>query len=657
MASKPTGAGILPYAFYNNTIYFLVGREHLESGWTGSGKLSDFGGAVESKHKNPADTAASEFWEETMGLFYSKDEVYNLLSTQNDLKSQNGSYLTHLLRIEYNPFWVELFQNAFNYVLTCSVPNPKKQGMQYIPSCPDGWTEKTEIRWVVYTDLKKDVDSNSSLYRPEFIASSKVLFAKKEFTKLLDDASIFIDKNKKGIIVPIVSEPIISTPMYKWPVFYPDFPINPTPEEKPIENSLTYHYSILISGLPFIVKEKIFAQIFNYIDQINQFHYETKSFIVSRATGKKLTEKEILPPQMAYSATSYCPFDVGSDFISKELGSGDYGKVYEATGPMTTCCASPMKLAIKTTHPSAQVDVSQIINQIKDIRLDTTKITDIITSKKTHVYSCEIGALACVKYLVTRSICYNLPYFYGVMQCVTNKRLYMYMQLIRNRFDTLPEDIDVGPLLLQGLYAIRSLLEAELTHGDINTDNLAWNSLGPAIHKRPLYKLKSNQYIIGSPTNQILYLIDFGMGFIKGKLEADERIEKDKSRVNNHINWTPTLQNFKFSSQPHLAYKGYYEPIGKPMLRRQLLDLYLLFSTFRSKFGTGKMIKYQGISEYFMPIFYNPTHFSKTPLSIHVIWDTIFNMLGQIEGTSIIDENALKKLNPNDLVFLGSLPE
>ena len=59
---KQYSAGIIPYTIRNNQIYYLLGRDWRDEGW------SDFGGKCEEDDKNkPKSTAIREFYEETMG--------------------------------------------------------------------------------------------------------------------------------------------------------------------------------------------------------------------------------------------------------------------------------------------------------------------------------------------------------------------------------------------------------------------------------------------------------------------------------------------------------------------------------------------------------------------------------------------------------------
>lgn len=239
-----TAAGVLPYAYYNNTVYFLLGKEHKEIGWSGSEKYADFGGSVETKHKDfnalstitgvpvdknstfelskiasiaadyPKYTAAVEFWEETMGLFYDTKEMFDLLKNQNNIVT-TPPYAEHLVNIEYNPFWVDIFKSAYDYVLSCAKPHDSKEGYMYIPSCPEGFTEKTEIKWFSYDEIKKAIEQKdptwSNLFRPEFISTVSKIFTLPAFKTIIDKSTIFIDSKLAAPITKIINEPSLLT--------------------------------------------------------------------------------------------------------------------------------------------------------------------------------------------------------------------------------------------------------------------------------------------------------------------------------------------------------------------------------------------------------------------------------------------------------------
>jgi hypothetical protein len=680
-----TGAGIIPFSYFNNTMYFLLGREHKETGWPGSEKLSDFGGSVEEKHKSPATlnefgaelkdypmiSAATEFWEETMGLFFPKKEVFKMLKNQNSLVVKSDSYAEYFLQLTYNPYWAELYRNAHNYILSCAVPHPSKTGYMYIPSCPEGYVEKTEVIWISYDDLKAATETTTpTQYRPDFLKTMKIAFSKPEFAALLANASIFIDPNKKGFFAPIVPEPIIPVlDQSKWPSFYPQKNM----VTKSLITDLKSQYSFLLASLPAFVKKPELVLSFNYIDQVNQFNFEVKSFIYNKAVpGAQPTPSPIIPK--VYWVNKYCPLE-DKTLTNLKIGAGSNGVVHLISGPMTKCCSKSLRFAVKSVHKL--IDTTQF----KDVILDTNKSDSIVPSKKilTDIFVTECAASSIVNHLAMTSICYNVPYFYGAASCQTNSTTYMYMQLIENKFsdnvDSSTKLPEINSLMLQGLMTLYAFYKVKLVHGDINELNLAFNLLDPGITKRPFY-IHKGSYYVSEPTNKILYFIDYGMAFIKNKLEPAERISKDKSRHNNNVNWLNSEKTGVIKGHAYEAYKGYYvsgpEFEDAAYIRRHLLDIYLLFDTFTKTFGLTKVNHLNHIKDYVIKPFSNPFYFSKNPEKfatgittssalVETMWNTILQTLPTHKITAgsleVLNQDQFEKLNPSDLMFLGNLDQ
>ena len=71
-------AGILPIAYHNDNIYFLLGRETVDVEHRSKGKWSDFGGGFE-KGESVKETAIREGFEETGGLFGNMKDIEFLI--------------------------------------------------------------------------------------------------------------------------------------------------------------------------------------------------------------------------------------------------------------------------------------------------------------------------------------------------------------------------------------------------------------------------------------------------------------------------------------------------------------------------------------------------------------------------------------------------
>lgn len=126
-------AGILPYTIRDKRIYYLLGRDWRDEGW------SDFGGKVEDKDNHDiVTTAIREFFEETMGVVLSLQELENKLNDNKVfIKSQtlNGSpyymYFVYVNDEDYQKY----FQKTAEFV-------------QYIKFNEAKYMEKCEMMWV-----------------------------------------------------------------------------------------------------------------------------------------------------------------------------------------------------------------------------------------------------------------------------------------------------------------------------------------------------------------------------------------------------------------------------------------------------------------------------------------------------------------------------
>lgn len=139
-------AGVLVYCIYNDTIYFLLGKE------SNSGLYCDFGGNREN-NESSYDTAVREFDEETMGTICDKKIMEKLIYNLPCYKNHN--YMTYILKIKYNPDVIRTYNTFINKLNKCQ-----------ISSC-HGYLEKSELRWFTIKELLH----NKHLMRPTFFKS------------------------------------------------------------------------------------------------------------------------------------------------------------------------------------------------------------------------------------------------------------------------------------------------------------------------------------------------------------------------------------------------------------------------------------------------------------------------------------------------------
>jgi len=95
------GAGILPFARHNGSIYLFLGRENKEGGSSAAGKWSDFGGSKEG-NESEFDTALREGSEELSGIFGDMDKLASLVKKTNII-IKTKTFYTYLMEVNYDP--------------------------------------------------------------------------------------------------------------------------------------------------------------------------------------------------------------------------------------------------------------------------------------------------------------------------------------------------------------------------------------------------------------------------------------------------------------------------------------------------------------------------------------------------------------------------
>jgi 8-oxo-dGTP pyrophosphatase MutT (NUDIX family) len=147
---------------YNGEVYFLLGKEKYEKHWDGSRKWSDFGGGPDGQP--PQTAAAREAYEESMGFLGSEAMIKKRLKTELRFKMPYG--YVYLYPMGFRPELVPLYNRVYTYSRRCN-------------KCPEGWLEKTEIRWFsarelwnAWNDNWNDEDGPEPVFRPEFLSST-----------------------------------------------------------------------------------------------------------------------------------------------------------------------------------------------------------------------------------------------------------------------------------------------------------------------------------------------------------------------------------------------------------------------------------------------------------------------------------------------------
>jgi len=144
------GAGILPVAINNNTMYFLLGQEVYDGCW------SDFGGKPHSKRETIFNTAIREGYEELNGFLGTKIEMTKMVQKNLIKKTSknDNTYHSYLFEIEYNYLLPTFFYNNHKFIKQ-NFPEELNK---------NGFFEKKNIQWFTIDELQ----NNKIKYRQHF---------------------------------------------------------------------------------------------------------------------------------------------------------------------------------------------------------------------------------------------------------------------------------------------------------------------------------------------------------------------------------------------------------------------------------------------------------------------------------------------------------
>lgn len=176
--------GFLPYGYSKekNSYYFLLAREHAETGWSGSETWSDFGGKAEGT--NFLHEAARGLWEESMGILGTLPDLTTNL--KNGVVYRFTDAYIYLLPIPVDFNIPYRFYSVYDYFSGCMKPSKEKKGYNYIPTCPEGRLEKTAMKWFSLQEIQTEMKTPGKYrLRPEFISSFRQI-TKKGLPKIIN---------------------------------------------------------------------------------------------------------------------------------------------------------------------------------------------------------------------------------------------------------------------------------------------------------------------------------------------------------------------------------------------------------------------------------------------------------------------------------------
>lgn len=178
--------GVLIYSFNNDgKLVFLLGRENYVKSIKNNkhdkaGKFCDFGGGILNTESIQYGITR-EFYEETMGAIMTNDELYNLITNDDTYLFINKKhpYIECIIKLNYNTELPKVYNNIRRYLDECMlyISNDGTNFQHMIPSCPHGYLEKTEIKWLAISDILNDIDNIRQEFKDTFHKIIKTYFS------------------------------------------------------------------------------------------------------------------------------------------------------------------------------------------------------------------------------------------------------------------------------------------------------------------------------------------------------------------------------------------------------------------------------------------------------------------------------------------------
>lgn len=194
MATYKYCSGILPYCYYNKSLYFLLGKSKRNN------RLITFSGKNDELEDDPRETAAREGYEETLGCILDKASILDKVKTCDRIllsKTPRGMpCYTYVIEIPFRKHYSVSFGKTRDF-LYCMGIN-KMYHLQ----------EMTDIKWLcantMFTKLRKGWEKNCILKEQaewdKLLSLVKIQSDGQQWRKPLDESDIEDDEYISSII-------------------------------------------------------------------------------------------------------------------------------------------------------------------------------------------------------------------------------------------------------------------------------------------------------------------------------------------------------------------------------------------------------------------------------------------------------------------------
>ena len=152
-------AGVLPYTYFNSTIYFFLGKSKRTS------RLSTFSGKNDEYDFDESDTAARECYEETLGCVLERSMLLDRVRKCKDsciLKSTTPRGMpcyTYVIEVPYRKYYTISFHKTRDFLQSLNVKSYAVQEMVDVKwICARSMFTKIRKQWEKYGMLTENIE-------------------------------------------------------------------------------------------------------------------------------------------------------------------------------------------------------------------------------------------------------------------------------------------------------------------------------------------------------------------------------------------------------------------------------------------------------------------------------------------------------------------
>ena len=162
--NKIKNISIIVYTILDNEVLFLVGKEfNNKHNKTDIGLYSDFYGTIDNDEAIYEATSRILF-EKTMNMIISQNDFKEIILNNQLQYKINKDKIIFIYKIDYerHKYLPDYFNKVFEYMNLCRTLNSMNNWE--IESCPFNYFDKSELKWVNYDFIKKNIKLFKQLF-------------------------------------------------------------------------------------------------------------------------------------------------------------------------------------------------------------------------------------------------------------------------------------------------------------------------------------------------------------------------------------------------------------------------------------------------------------------------------------------------------------